>query len=95
MTVIHRTTATALAALAGLGALLIAASASTAQPAPDPPYPGPASTPTRPPTVAIGNSVSPWGTFGLVVGAAAAATLLAAWLVSRIRHHTAALPAAH
>lgn len=45
MTVIHRTTATALAALAGLGALLIAASASTAQPAPDPPYPGPASTP--------------------------------------------------
>ena len=95
MTVIHRTTATALAALANLGALLIAASAATAQPAPDPPYPGPASTPTSPPTVVIVHSGSPWWTFVLVAIAAVAATLLVAWLVSRIRHHTAALPAAH
>jgi hypothetical protein len=77
MTVIHRTTATALAALAGLGALLIAASASTAQPAPDPPYPGPASTPTSPPTVVIVHSGSPWWTFVLVAMAAVIIPVLA------------------
>jgi ABC-type branched-subunit amino acid transport system permease subunit len=45
--------------------------------------------------VVIVRSGSPWWTFVLVAAAAAAATLLIAWLVSRIRHHTAAIPAAH
>jgi hypothetical protein len=94
MTVPHRTTAIAIASVASLGALLIAAAAATAQPAPDPPYPGPAS-PTSPPTVVIVHNGSPCWTFVLVAIAAAAATLLVAWLVSRIRHHTAAVPLTH
>ena len=92
MTVVHRTTATALAVLASLGAMLIAAERATAQPAPDPPYPGPATTPTSPPTVVIVHSGAPWWTFVLVAAAAAAATLLVAWLVSRIRHHHTSRP---
>jgi hypothetical protein len=92
MTVIHRTTAAFLGTLASLGALLIAASAARPGPAPDP-QPGPVSQ-TTPPTMTIVHSGSPWWTFVLVAGAAIAATLLVASLVSRIRHRVATVQVA-